>query len=261
MTILEKILRDKREQISQAKKAVPPALMKEAALSLPVKKFAFRKALGRARTIAVIAEIKKKSPSGGLLRRRFNAAKIAGQYEAAGAAAISVLTDEKYFGGSASLLARVKKAVSLPVLRKDFIVDEYQVYETRLLGADALLLIARALTKQKLRSLFRIADRLGLDVLFEVHDAAELKKVLDLKPVIVGVNNRDLGTLHVDLAVSAKLSPKIPRKVIFVSESGVRTNLDLRFLRTIGADAVLVGESLMRQKHPGKALRKLSGRM
>jgi indole-3-glycerol phosphate synthase len=257
MSLLEKILKHKAEEVARAKKIIPPALMKKAALSLRPKKFAFSRALNRAAAIAVIAEIKKKSPANGLLCRRFNPARIAGQYARAGACALSVLTDKKYFGGSASFIGRVKNAVSLPVLRKDFIIDEYQVYETRLLGADALLLIASALKKKKMRSFYRIADRLGLDVLFEVHNAAELKKVLALRPVIVGVNNRDLGSFRVDLEVSARLSPKIPNKIIFISESGIRTGADLRLLKALGADAALVGERLMRQRDPGQALKKL----
>ena len=255
--MLEKILRDKTKEVAAAKKIIPLALMKEAALRLPRKKFSFRKALEASRSLAVIAEIKKRSPSKGLLSRRFDPARIAREYEKAGASAISVLTDKKYFDGEVSFIALVKKAVSIPVLRKDFVVDEYQVYETRLLGADALLLIASALSTQKMRYLYRAAERLGLDVLFEVHDGAQLKRVLGLKPAIVGVNNRDLGTFQVDLGISAKLSRNIPKSVIFVSESGIHTSGDLRVLKAAGADAVLVGESLMRAKHPGKALKKI----
>jgi indole-3-glycerol phosphate synthase len=257
MNILDRILRDKAKEVAAAKKIVPLALIKKAALRLPRKRFGLRKALNGQKKLAVIAEIKRRSPSKGLLARRFDPARIAGEYGKAGAAAISVLTDEKYFGGSPSFVSLVKRAVALPVLRKDFVVDEYQVYETRLMGADAFLLIARTLTKKKMRSFYRTAQRLGLDVLFEVHDAAELKKVLALKPVLVGVNNRDLGTFRVDFGVSIRLSRLIPEKIIFVSESGIHTGRDLRLLEAIGADAALVGESLMRDKHPGKALQRL----
>jgi len=257
MNILDKILRDKVKEVASAKKKIPLIRMRETALRLPPKKFSFRKALVRGTSVTVIAEIKKRSPSGGLLSRGFDPARIAREYELAGASAISVLTDKKYFGGAASFIPQVKKAVSVPVLRKDFVVDEYQVYEARLMNADAILLIARALTKKKLRSLYRTAERLGLDVLFEVHNAAELKKVLALKPVIVGVNNRDLGTLRVDLGLSMRLSRMIPEKVIFVAESGIQTSAHLELLRAFGADAALVGESLMRDKHPGKALERL----
>lgn len=257
MNILDKILRDKKKEVASAKKKVPLALMKEAALRLPSKKFSFRKALVRARSVAVIAEIKKRSPSRGLLARRFDHVRIAREYEKAGASAISVLTDKKYFGGALAFIPQVKRVSSIPVLRKDFVVDEYQIYESRLLNADAVLLIVRALTKGKLRSLYRTAERLGLDVLFEVHTAAELRKALSLGPVIVGVNNRDLGTFQVDLGVCMRLSRMIPDTVIFVAESGIRTNAHLGLLRAFGADAVLVGESLMRDRHPGNALERL----
>lgn len=259
MNILDRILRDKRKEVASSKKAVPLSFIKEAALKLPAKRFSLRKALLSKKTIRVIAEIKRRSPSKGLLCRDFDPARIARQYAANGAAALSVLTDKKYFGGSASFVPRVKQAVSIPVLRKDFVIDEYQVYETRLLNADALLLIVRALSPGRMRSLYQTACRLGLDVLFEVHSAAELKKALKLKPAIVGVNNRDLATFKVDLGLSERLSEMIPRKTLFVSESGVHSGGDLRRLQAVGADAVLVGESLMKDKHPGKALQRLLG--
>ena len=261
MSILDEILKDKRKEVAAAKKAVPLSVMKKAALRLPAKKFGFQKALASKKYFAVIAEIKKKSPSKGLLCRHFDPVRIARQYAKGGAAALSVLTDKKYFGGSVSFIPRVKRAVSIPVLRKDFVIDEYQIYETRLLNADALLLIARALSAGKMRSLYGTARRLGLDVLFEVHNESELKKVLDLKPAIVGVNNRDLGTFKVDLGLSGKLSGRIPQRTFFVSESGIHSSADLDRVRMFGADAALVGESLMRQKDPGKALHRLLGGM
>ena len=226
---------------------------------MPHKRAAFGKALRRSRTIAVIAEIKRRSPSKGLLARDFDAPRIARQYQKAGASALSVLTDRKYFGGAPALIAKVKKASRLPVLRKDFIVDEYQVYESRLLGADAILLIACALDRGKMRLFYKTATRLGMDTLFEVHDRADLKKVLPLKPRLVGVNNRDLSTFRTSLDVSRRLSRWIPKRAVFVSESGISSYEDLRAVRSFGARAALVGESLMREKDPGRALKRLLG--
>jgi len=259
MSVLSQILANKRKELALAKRQVSPATMKKAAYSLPRKKNAFAKALRKSKNIAVIAEIKRRSPSKGLLRKDFEAARIARQYEKAGAAALSVLTDRKYFGGAPEFIVRVKKAVRLPVLRKDFILEEYQVYETRLLGADAILLIASALSAATMRRLFKTATSLGLDTLFEVHNAAELKKIIALKPVLVGVNNRDLATFSVSLGVSERLSRLIPKNAIFVSESGIGDYDDLCRVRSCGARAALVGESLMREKDPGKALKRLLG--
>ena len=259
MSILSEILSNKRKELKRSVAAVSLETMKKAARSLPRKRRALSKALRASRAIAVIAEIKRRSPSKGLLRKDFEPARIAKQYERGGASALSVLTDKKYFGGAPEFIARVKRVTRLPVLRKDFILDEYQVYESRLLGADAILLIARALTPGKMRRLYRIATELGLDTLFEVHDEAELKKVLPLKPEIVGVNNRDLCSFKVSLDVSARLSRRIPKQVLFVSESGIGSAEDLRAVRSFGAHAVLVGESLIREKNPGQALKRLLG--
>lgn len=259
MSFLAGILRHKKKETAALKKSLPEAFVKKAALSLPRKKRAFEKALRSARPFALIAEIKRRSPSAGILRKDFDPGRIARQYGANGAAALSVLTDRKYFGGSPSFIAKAKRAAGLPVLRKDFILEDYQVYESRLLNADAILLIARALSPVRLRTLYRTATKLGLDTLFEVHNAAELKKILPLKPRLVGVNNRDLGTFKTDLNVSRRLSGLVPKKALFVSESGIRDGADLRLVRSWGARAALVGESLMREKDPGRALKRLLG--
>ncbi len=260
MSLLRTILRHKKGEVRVSKKAVPFTLIRKAALSLPRKKTIFLAALRASRSFAVIAEIKHRSPSKGVLSKSFDPVRIARQYEKAGAAALSVLTDKKFFGGSPEFIRRIQAATRLPVLRKDFILEEYQVYESRLLGADAILLIASALGKAKMRVLYRLAASLGLDTLFEVHNLAELKKVLPLKPRLVGVNNRDLRSFRVDLAVSERLARHIPKNILFVSESGIQTREDLKRLRSAGARAALVGESLMREKDPGRALKRLLGK-
>ncbi len=259
MSVLKDILTNKRAELVLAKRRVSEITMKKTAYALPRKKHLFSKALQAPKNIAVIAEIKHRSPSKGLLCKDFDPARIARQYYKGGAAALSVLTDRKYLGGAPEFIARVKKATPLPVLRKDFVLEEYQVHETRLLGADAILLIARALPVNRMRSLYREATRLGLDTLFEVHSAAELKKILVLKPILIGVNNRDLANFKVDLGVSGRLSPLIPKGSLFISESGIATTEDLHQVRSFGAHAALVGESLMREKNPGKALKRLLG--
>ena len=259
MSVLQKILAHKRKEVEAGKKRIPLGFVKKKALGLPRKRAVFGKALRRRRGIAVIAEIKRRSPSRGVLSRTFDASRIAKQYQKAGASALSVLTDRKYFGGAPALIAKVKKASRLPVLRKDFIVDEYQVYESRLLGADAILLIARALDRGKMRLFYKTATRLGMDTLFEVHDRADLKKVLPLGPRLIGVNNRDLSTFRTSLDVSRRLSRWIPKRAVFVSESGISSYEDLRAVRSFGAHAALVGESLMREKDPGRALKRLLG--
>ena len=251
--ILDKIVRHKRKEVAALKKFS----FKSRALALGPKKRSFAAALAGKKPVAVIAEIKRRSPSKGLLRKNFNAVKIAKAYAAGGASAISVLTDIKFFGGCAADLQEVRRAVKLPLLRKDFIIDEAQIYESRLLGADAILLIAAILSKRKMARFARIAESLGLDVLFEVHTASELTKVRGLKPRLLGVNNRNLKTFEVDLGITAQFAKSSPKGSLLVSESGVKEHKDLLYLRGLGARAVLVGESLMRQKDVKRALRKL----
>lgn len=259
MSRLSVILAHKKKEVRLAQKTASPEAVKRKALSLSRGSPRFARALRAHRPLAVIAEIKRRSPSRGLIRRNFDPVQTARQYEKGGAAALSVLTDRRFFGGCPDFIRRVKKAVALPVLRKDFILEDYQVYESKLLGADAILLIAAALSRSTMRRLSGLAARLGLDTLFEVHSRAELKKILPLKPRLVGVNNRDLKTFRVDLGVSRRLSRFIPKRALFVSESGIRTRGDLSRVRSFGARAVLVGEGLMREKDPGRALKRLLG--
>ena len=206
---------------------------------------------------AIIAELKKASPSKGLIRADFPVADLALELETAGAAALSVLTDEKYFQGSLRNLAVASAATRLPCLRKDFIVDEFQMLEARAHGADAVLLIVAALTPHELTKLFRSAREAELDVLCEVHDAMELQRALDAGFDTIGVNNRDLHTFRVDLSTSLQLAELMPAGIMKISESGIDSGEDIARLRQAGFDAFLVGESLMRASSPGEALREL----
>ena len=219
----------------------------------------FRKALAaRGRDgIAVIAELKKASPSKGLIRASFDPVGLARELEAAGAAALSVLTDEQFFQGSLENLRKASAAVAIPCLRKDFIVDEFQLLEARANSADAVLLIVAALMQKELETLARSARANGLDVLCEAHDAEELQRALDAGCDLIGVNTRDLRTFKVDLQTAFDLAPKFPAGVVRVAESGIHSADDVARLRAAGYRAFLVGESLMRAESPGNALREL----
>ncbi len=222
----------------------------------------FRASLGRKAKsgIAVIAELKKASPSKGLIRANFPVADLAAELDTSGAAALSVLTESTFFQGAVEYLVQASQATSIPCLRKDFIVDECQVAEARAYCADAILLIVAALTQSELVSLHRTACALQLDVLCEVHDATELQRALDAGCQTIGVNNRDLHTLRVDLNTSLRLAERIPAGVLRVAESGIETGEDIAQLRDAGFDAFLIGESLMRAERPGEALQELLAR-
>jgi len=207
--------------------------------------------------VAVIAELKKDSPSRGLIRANFNPDSLARELEGAGAAALSVLTDEEFFQGSLDNLSQASNVTNLPCLRKDFIVDQFQVVESRAYGADAILLIVAALSQAELIGLAMESRGHGLDVLCEVHDGAELQRALEAGCKLIGVNNRDLRTFKVDLETAIRLSGLIPKNVIGVAESGIDIGADLNRLRAAGYQAFLIGESLMRAESPGEALRSL----
>lgn len=207
--------------------------------------------------VAVIAELKKASPSRGLIRADFDPAALAEELELAGAAALSVLTDEEFFQGSLRNLEVASCRVKLPCLRKDFIIDEFQLLEARASCADAILLIVAALPERELTRLARQAGKLGLDVLCEVHDEAELQRALDAGCDLIGVNSRDLRTFKVDLATAFKLAEAMPKNVLAVAESGIHNGTDIARLRAAGYGAFLIGESLMKEKSPGDALNKL----
>ena len=206
---------------------------------------------------AVIAEMKKASPSKGVIRQNFDPVSIAKSYEEAGAACLSVLTDVSFFQGSDDNLARAKRAAGLPVLRKDFIVDPYQVYESRAIGADCILLIAAILSPSQMRVLHDLAGRLDMDVLVEVHDAEELEMALQVSPGLVGINNRDLKTFEVDLETTRRLAEHVPGEAIVITESGIHDVADVASMREKGIYAFLVGEVFMIEENPGDKLRTL----
>lgn len=242
--IISRIIEEKRKVVEDAKKARPQeGLMREA--SAVYVKSAFKKNISRPHQINLIAEIKKASPSKGILRGDFHPVKIATTYQANGAAAISVLTDERFFEGKLSYIKDVKERVSLPVLRKDFIIDEYQIYETVVSGADAMLLIADLLSQDELNRFYRIAADLGLDVLVEAHNEEDIDKAVKANAAIIGINNRDLHTFKVDLETTPKLIRQIPDDKVVVSESGIKTYEDIMFMKSLGVNAVLIGEAFM----------------
>jgi indole-3-glycerol phosphate synthase len=246
MKILRNLLTCKRTRLKKAQKDLPLAQLR-ALLPRRLPEPRFGRALRRS-GIGLIAEIKKASPSAGLIRKDFDPVAIARAYAAGGARAISVLTEEDFFKGSLAVFDRVRKAVSLPLLRKDFIFDEYQLVESKVHGADAVLLIVALLTREQLRALLRAADALKLDVITEVHSRAELKRALACGAKIIGINNRDLRDFSVDLGLLSRLSPLVPKARLVVCESGVRTLGDLLFAARHRVHAVLIGEALMRSR-------------
>ncbi len=259
MNILDRIIQTKHAEVAAAKAARPPAELRARALAAPPPRD-FAAALrppANHPLPRIIAELKKASPSKGLIRAHFAPAELAAELAAAGAAALSVLTDQEYFQGSLDNLSLARTAVDLPLLRKDFIVDPYQIDEARAHGADAILLIAAALDPRQFEALLETALALGLGVLAEVHDQAELDWVLATRAPIIGVNSRDLKTFRVDVELTRQLLGRIPPERLRVAESGIQTAADLAALRAAGADAALIGESLMRSPHPGLALRQL----
>jgi len=256
-TILAEITRHKRDEIAQSRRDRPLALLQEEVSLAPLPRD-LAVAL-RAPGVSLIAEVKRASPSKGLLRADLDAAALARTYEESGASAVSVLTDRRFFGGGLDDLRAVRQSVTLPLLRKDFVLDPYQVYEARAAGADAVLLIVAALSDDSLDALYRLVRELGMTALVEVHGEAELQRALEIEPRVVGVNNRDLRTFEVSLETTARLRPLVPDDVVLVSESGVHTRADVERLAAIGADAMLVGESLVRAADVGHKIEQLLG--
>ncbi len=256
--ILEEIVAHKAIELAAAKAARPLAEMRaRAADAPPVRDF---KAALAAPGAALITEIKRRSPSAGEIRPSFHPTRIARIYAEHGAAAISVLTDKRYFGGSLDVLRRVRRAVDLPLLRKDFLTESYQLYEARAAGADAALLIAEVLPPKRLAEMLDVARELGLACLVEAHGLAALRKTVDAGAPIVGINNRDLRTFETKLETTRRLAQHIPEDRIIVSESAIKTRADVEQVAAWGADAVLVGEALMRQRYIGRAVDALLGR-
>ena len=258
MTILDRLAEYAGERVMLAKQNISSEELKAKALALPHGEFAFEKALKKD-DIAFICECKKASPSKGVIAGNFPYLQIAKEYESAGADCISVLTEPKWFLGSGSYLQEIAAAVHIPCLRKDFTVDEYMIYEARCLGAAAVLLICSILSEEQIKSYIKICDTLGLSALVEAHDEAEVTTALRCGARIVGVNNRNLKDFSVDTNNSRRLRKLIPKDVLFVSESGVKTPQDVQILREAGADAVLIGEALMKSADKRRKLNKLRG--
>lgn len=256
-THLDDVLASTRRGLAQRKLSTDAAALQRRAAEHSPRGFVRSLRRHSKSGVAIIAELKKASPSRGVIRADFHVASLAGQLAESGAAALSVLTEEDYFQGSLGNLEQASSAAKIPCLRKDFIVDEFQILESRAACADAILLIAAALDDATLRHLTETAHVHELDVLCEVHNAQELARVLDLGCEAVGVNNRDLRTFEVKLETSLELADRLPGELLRVAESGIHTPADLARLRAAGFDAFLIGESLMRQPEPGKALAKL----
>jgi indole-3-glycerol phosphate synthase len=254
-SILERIVHAKLHELADAGRRLPADSLKSVLDRAPGIR-PFRNALIR-KTPAVIAEIKKASPSAGLIREDFDPVQIAGEYRDSGAAALSVITEVHYFHGGLEILARLRWNSKLPLLRKDFIIDPYQILEARHAGADAVLLIAALMDASALQRMRREAESYGMDALIEVHNEMELQSALDAGATLIGVNNRDLRTFEVSLDVSLNLARLLPKDVVAVAESGIKTGEDVRRLSDAGYRGFLVGESLMRSPSPGAALTQL----
>ena len=258
MSILDELAGYALERVQRAMKIIPAGVMRENAFALQKGNFTFENALKKP-DISFICECKKASPSKGLIAPDFPYLQIAMDYEAAGADAISVLTEPKWFLGSDEYLREISSAVSIPCLRKDFTVDEYMIYEAKLLGASGVLLICAILSPSRLGEYISLCDELGISALVEAHDENEINMALNAGARVIGVNNRNLRDFTVDTSNSARLRSLIPSDVLFVSESGVSSAEDVDLLRKIGADAALVGETLMRSHDKGAKLRELKG--
>ena len=264
--ILDRIVEAKAIRLGEAKRLHPiETLMPVAETRAQGAEKSFVDRISRRDVTNIIAELKSRSPSKGVIRQDFNPELIARRYERAGAAALSVLTEEDFFGGSLAHLSAINdggnspaaRPVRLPLLRKDFIFDGYQIYETAFAGASAALLIVAILDDRLLRSFIELADRLRVAALVEVHTSGEMKRAIDAGASVIGVNNRDLTTFNVDLETSLKLAPMAPRETILVSESGIASGEDVRLLKSAGFDAFLIGEHFMRAADPGEALARL----
>ena len=259
MTILDKLAEHAKERVAEAKQNISLSEICRMAMSMPKGDFAFENAL-RSEDISFICECKKASPSKGLIAEDFPYLQIAKDYEAAGADCISVLTEPRWFLGSNEYLKEIAASVSIPCLRKDFTVDAYMIYEAKTLGASAVLLIVSLLSETQLREYIKICDELGMSALVEIHDEKEALTAINAGARLIGVNNRNLKDFSVDTENSKRLRNLIPRNILFVSESGVKTASDVQTLREIGADAVLVGETLMKAKNKCEKLKELRGK-
>ena len=253
---LDDIVEKRKEQLQREKDNIEPQDMKEMALNSKNKNHGFKEALKKS-GLSVISEVKKASPSKGVIAEDFRPVETAIAYENAGAAAISCLTEEHYFKGGSKYFADIRAKVDIPMLRKDFIFDEYQIYEAKVLGADAILLIAAILSEEKIKEFYDLAKSLEIDCLVEVHNEKELKKVVACGCDIIGINNRNLKTFDVDLNTTSKLAPLIPYEAVLVSESGMKDENDMKNVKEQGADAVLIGETFMRSDNIKETMKQL----
>ena len=254
--ILDDIVSHKKQELERRKEAMPLAGLKDGRVLIENPR-AFQEALTQSKDIALIAEIKEASPSAGLIRKDVDPVGIGRVYEGFGAAAISVLTDERFFHGSLANMKQVKEAVIIPVLRKDFIIDAYQIYESRAAGADAVLLIVAVLSDDELRAFLSLCRDLGLEALVEVHTESERDRALEAGAEVIGINNRDLTTFAVDLSTTIRLVSGMPEGITCVSESGIKTRNNVAHLREAGVDALLVGTALMAAKDIGAKIKEL----
>ena len=258
--ILDRIVQVKKEEVERLAQSFDPSQVRDTIASLPETR-GFAAALRNATDmVGLIAEVKKASPSKGIIRPDFDPNAIAQVYERAGASCLSVLTDVQFFQGHADYLRGIRQVVNLPLLRKDFIIDEKQIYEARIIGADCILLIAAILTTEQMKEYRELAESLGLDVLVEVHDETELQRALDAGSTLLGVNNRDLRDFTVDLDTTARIAKLVPQDRLLVSESGIVTHDDVCTVKAAGAHAILVGETLMRDPQITPAIDALLGR-
>lgn len=258
-TFLKEILNKRKQDIEHEKNVKPLKILIEQCMKLPEKKKDFKKAITRKskETIKIIGEIKRASPSKGFIRKKLNPVIIAKIYETQNINAISVLTENSYFKGHIEDLRAVSNTVKIPILRKDFIIDEYQIYESKLNHADAILLIVAVLKKSEINKFIRTANAIGMDVLVEVHNERELKIALDCHAAIIGINNRNLKTFKVDLKTCFKLSKKIPPEIVVVVESGILNRREMKLIEALPVDAVLIGEAFMKAKNIIKKIKEL----
>lgn len=257
--ILDKITESTRRRIEKAKSEIPLEQMKKLAYdSINKIPFAFENAL-KNDTLSFICEVKKASPSKGIISENFPYLEIAKEYEFGGASAISVLTEPDFFMGENAFLTQISEAVKIPVLRKDFTLDEYQIYEAKAIGADAVLLICSLLDEKTIARFIEICDELGLSALVEAHDESEVSSAIKVGARIIGVNNRNLNTFEVNIGNSIRLREKVPKDIIFIAESGIKTREDILALEKVGVNAVLIGETLMKSKSISAELAMLKG--
>ena len=258
-TYLSKILEVTKISVAEKKKTLPlNQISSSSENTTPTRRFMDAlKTSVEINQVAVIAEMKKASPSQGLIRHNYEPSELAKQYQRMNAACLSVLTDEIFFKGSLEHISIVKETVNLPVLRKDFIVDEYQIYESLHIGADYILLIVSALSKKELKEFNNLASDLGLEVLVEVHNLQEIERALDINPKMIGINNRNLETFESDLETTKRLIQEIPKEILTISESGIKSSEDVEKIKSSGVNIFLVGEAFMRAEDPGKELKNL----